>query len=57
MTLSKQRADAVMGRLMMHYHIAMSRLHAAGIGPLAPIASNKTKEGRAKNTRLELVEE
>ncbi len=57
MTLSKQRADAVMGRLMMHYHIAASRLHAAGIGPLAPIASNKTKEGRAKNTRLELVEE
>lgn len=57
MTLSKQRADAVVAALTSKYHVAPSRLDAAGVGPLAPVATNKTDDGRAKNRRVELVEQ
>jgi outer membrane protein OmpA-like peptidoglycan-associated protein len=33
------------------------RLKALGIGPAAPVTSNKTEEGRVKNRRVELVEQ
>jgi outer membrane protein OmpA-like peptidoglycan-associated protein len=39
------------------YTVAAARLHADGVGPLSPLASNKTEEGRAKNRRVELVEQ
>ena len=35
--------------------IARDRLVPAGVGPLAPVATNATEEGRAKNRRVELV--
>ena len=35
--------------------VAASRLHAAGAGMMAPVASNQTEDGRAKNRRVELV--
>ena len=57
MTLSKQRADAVVAALVSKYRVSAARLHAAGVGPLAPVASNKTEDGRAKNRRVELVEQ
>jgi OmpA-OmpF porin, OOP family len=57
MTLSKQRADAVVAALVSKYHVSAARLQAAGVGPLAPVASNKSEEGRAKNRRVELVEQ
>lgn len=55
--LSEARADAVMAALVSTYHIAPGRLHAAGVGPLAPVATNRSEDGRAKNRRVELVEQ
>jgi OmpA-OmpF porin, OOP family len=55
MTLSKQRAEAVVNALVSEHKIAGSRLVANGVGPLAPVASNAAEEGRAKNRRVELV--
>lgn len=55
MTLSKQRAGAVVNALVREHNVAAGRLIANGVGPLAPVASNVTEEGRAKNRRVELV--
>jgi len=55
MTLSKQRADAVVASLVSRWHVAAARLDAAGVGSLAPVTTNRTEEGRAKNRRVELV--
>ncbi|HEY1075592.1 MAG TPA: OmpA family protein [Fontimonas sp.] len=53
--LSKRRAEAVKAALIKDYGIAAARLSANGVASLAPIASNQTDEGRAKNRRVELV--
>ncbi len=57
MDLSKRRAQAVVQSLTANYGVAMARLSAQGAGPLAPVASNKSEDGRAKNRRVELVEQ
>jgi OOP family OmpA-OmpF porin len=57
LVLSKQRADAVVAALVARYRVAPARLRASGIGPLAPVATNRTEEGRARNRRVELVEQ
>lgn len=57
MELSKARADAVMKALVSRHGIDAGRLRAYGVGPLAPVASNKTEDGKAKNRRVELVEQ
>lgn len=57
MKLSQARADAVVQVLVTQHGIAASRLKGYGVGPLAPVASNTTEEGRAKNRRVELVKE
>jgi outer membrane protein OmpA-like peptidoglycan-associated protein len=46
----------VINALAAKYGIVASRLTPFGNGPYAPVASNKTDEGRAKNRRVELVE-
>jgi len=56
MDLSRRRADAVVKALTGGYGVAAARLQAFGDGPLAPVASNRTEEGKAKNRRVELVE-
>lgn len=54
--LSSDRADAVV-KALIGRGIAASRLRAAGVGPYCPVASNRTDEGKAKNRRVELVEQ
>jgi outer membrane protein OmpA-like peptidoglycan-associated protein len=54
--LSQARAQSVITALVSKHGISASRLIAFGNGPYAPIASNKTDDGRAKNRRVELVE-
>lgn len=55
--LSQRRAEAVMKVLTAKYGVAANRLQAAGDGPTAPVASNDSEEGRAKNRRVELVKQ
>src|SRR5262245_5329101 len=57
MALSKQRAEAVGATRVAKHKIAPARLQANGVGPLAPVATNRTEDGRAKNRRVELVEQ
>ncbi|WP_394154721.1 OmpA family protein [Loktanella salsilacus] len=53
--ISKQRAAAVIERLVADYGAPRARLTPAGMGYLAPIASNLTPEGREANRRVEAV--
>ena len=55
MKLSKSRAEAVVLELVSKYKIDKSRLTPAGVGPLCPVTSNDTEEGKAKNRRVELI--
>ncbi len=57
MELSKKRAEAVVSELTKKYGIKADRLKAFGVGPLCPVASNKTEQGRAKNRRVEIVKQ
>jgi len=56
MTLSQKRAVAVVKVLISKYNIDPKRLVPKGLGPLCPVASNRSPGGRAKNRRVELVE-
>ena len=56
MRLSQARAQSVITDLVSRHGIAAARLVAFGAGPWAPLTSNKTDDGRAKNRRVELVE-
>lgn len=55
--LSQERGDAVLQALVREHGIAASRLRAFGNGPFAPVATNDTEEGRARNRRVELVKQ
>ena len=52
--LSQRRADNIKAMLVAK-GIDGSRIHAIGRGDKEPISSNKTKEGRAKNRRIEIT--
>ena len=51
--LSQERADAVKKYMVEKGGIDANRLKAQGFGEEKPIASNKTKEGRQQNRRVE----
>jgi len=51
--LSERRAASVKKYLVDKYGIDTQRITTKGYGELKPVASNKTKEGRAKNRRIE----
>lgn len=57
MDLSMRRANTVIQALASKYGVAAARLKALGDGPSAPVASNDSEEGRAKNRRVELVKQ
>ena len=54
--LSERRADAVRD-YMVSQGIAASRIMTKGFGKANPVASNATREGRAKNRRVEITEQ
>ncbi|WP_331344030.1 OmpA family protein [Cellvibrio sp. UBA7661] len=54
-TLSRQRADAVVAALIKEYQVAANRLQAQGVGPYAPAGNNTSEAGKQKNRRVELV--
>ena len=57
LALSRSRAEAVVKELTTTYKIADARLKSYGVSSLAPVASNDTEAGRAKNRRVELVKQ
>lgn len=55
--LSQDRAQSVMQALIRDRGIAATRLRSYGCGQYAPVASNDSEDGRAKNRRVELVKQ
>ncbi len=53
--LSTKRATAIVTILRENANINAENLTAAGRGEFAPIASNTTAEGKAKNRRIEVI--
>jgi outer membrane protein OmpA-like peptidoglycan-associated protein len=55
LTLSQARAASVVKALVEGQRIDPQRLAPYGAGPYAPVATNASDEGRARNRRVELV--
>ncbi|WP_342586043.1 OmpA family protein [Leisingera sp. ANG-M1] len=53
--ISKRRAGSVKARMVESLGVDSGRIDVAGAGYLAPIASNRTPEGREVNRRVEAV--
>ncbi len=53
--LSSRRAKAVVDALAKSYGVPAGQMTAVGVGPAAPVASNDSEDGQAKNRRVELV--
>ena len=56
MDLSRRRAEAV-AKALSERGISRGRLKAHGVGPLSPVDTNETDEGRSRNRRVEMVKE
>ncbi len=54
--LSQRRARSIVEALVRDHGIAAARLTPVGVGMAAPMATNRTEEGRALNRRVELVD-
>ena len=55
--LSSQRSNSVARYLSEKHDIDPDRMRSAGVGFLAPVATNDTPDGRTKNRRVELVKQ
>ena len=53
--LSRNRAQAVVDRLIKNHGIDQSRISAQGIGFLSPKTNNSTEKSRKKNRRVEAI--
>jgi outer membrane protein OmpA-like peptidoglycan-associated protein len=53
--LSHHRAQSIVSSLVQQHGIDQNRLAPVGVGPLSPVASNDTPEGRAQNRRVDVV--
>ena len=57
MALSENRAKAVLNELITKYTVKSEQLQAYGVSSLVPVANNSTEEGKAKNRRVDIVEQ
>jgi outer membrane protein OmpA-like peptidoglycan-associated protein len=57
LALSQKRADAIVAALVKDYKIDAKRMQARGAASFSPVASNRSDAGRARNRRVELVEQ
>jgi OmpA-OmpF porin, OOP family len=57
LALSQKRAEAVVAALVADHKIDAARLRARGVANFSPVTSNGSEAGRAKNRRVELVEQ
>jgi len=57
MTLSENRAKAVMNELVSKYSVDANQIKAYGVANLSPVTSNNTDGGKARNRRVEIVEQ
>jgi len=55
--LSEKRAESVKNILVKNYGINADRLSSNGKGESAPVADNKTKDGKAQNRRVEFIKQ
>lgn len=55
LALSQKRAQAVVAALSGKYGIPASQLSARGVSSFAPVSTNASDEGRARNRRVEMV--
>ncbi len=55
--LSYARANAVAGKLIDEYGVDRIQVKPVGVGPASPVLSNSTEEGKARNRRVEIVEQ
>ena len=53
--LSERRAEVTKKYLMTHADVEAQRIATKGFGKTRPVASNKTKTGRAENRRVEIL--
>jgi len=56
LSLSKNRAEAVVKALVKDYGISADRIASHGVGPLAPQKTNQSEAGRTQNRRVEMVQ-
>jgi outer membrane protein OmpA-like peptidoglycan-associated protein len=55
--LSQKRSESVVRSLTVDYKIGADRLTAKAAASIAPVATNDTEAGRARNRRVELVKQ
>jgi OOP family OmpA-OmpF porin len=56
LSLSKNRAEAVVKALVKDYGIKADRIASHGVGPLSPQKTNQSEAGRSQNRRVEMVQ-